>query len=304
METLYSLKEEVAKIYSRYESYILPVIRFVLVLITMLLINKNIGFMSKLKNPAIVLIVALLGSFLPMNASVILIAIIITAHLYELSLECAVIALFVFMIMFFIYFRFSPDDSAAVLLTPICFFLRIPHVIPVIMGLSGSPLSCISVACGVVTYYIIDYAKTNAKAIGTGSSPELTQAISGFKTVINGMLKNDEMILMAAVLAITTVIIYVVKRLEVDHAWKIAIAGGSIIEVILLIGGNSILDTSVSVGFALVSILLAVLIGLIMEFFMFHVDFSRAENVQFQDDEYYYYVRALPKVYVNDSDED
>ncbi|MCR5733011.1 MAG: hypothetical protein K6G22_00260 [Lachnospiraceae bacterium] len=305
METIYSIKGVAAKIYSRYENYILPVFKFILTLITLLFVNSNIGFMNKLKNPAIVLIVALLGSFLPMNASVILITLIITAHLYELSLECAVIALFVFMIMFIIYFRFSPDDSAAVLLTPICFFLKIPYVIPVIMGLAGSPLSCISVACGVVTYYIIDYAKTNASSIGTGSSFELTNAISGFKTVINGMLKNDEMILMIAVLALTTVVIYIVKRLEVNHAWKIAIVGGSIIEIIILIGGNAVLDTSVSVGFALISVILSIIIGLIMEFFMFNVNYSKAENVQFQDDEYYYYVRALPKVYVDDEpDED
>ena len=33
-----------------------------------------------------------------------------------------------------------------------------------------------------------------------------------------------------------------------------------------------------------------------MEFLMFQMDYSRAENVQFEDDEYYYYVKAVPKV--------
>ena len=33
-----------------------------------------------------------------------------------------------------------------------------------------------------------------------------------------------------------------------------------------------------------------------MKLFFFSVDYSRTENVQFEDDEYYYYVKAVPKV--------
>nr|MCR5107022.1 hypothetical protein [Lachnospiraceae bacterium] len=236
--------------------------------------------------------------------SVLLIILIIVAHLYELSLEVAVIALFVFMIMFVVYFRFSPNDAAAVLLTPIFFFLKIPCVIPVIMGLAGSASSCIAVACGVVTYYIMEYAKKNHSSISAQGSLELTNAISGFKDVINNMLKNDDMILMAAALALTTVIIYVIKRLEIEYSWKIAMVGGSVIEIIVLIAGNVVLDADVSVGLVIVGMILGLIIGLVMEFFMFNVDYSRVENVQFQDDEYYYYVRAIPKVYLDDEQDD
>ena len=36
-----------------------------------------------------------------------------------------------------------------------------------------------------------------------------------------------------------------------------------------------------------------------MEFFLFHLDYARTEQVQFEDDEYYYYVKAVPKVTVS-----
>ena len=32
--------------------------------------------------------------------------------------------------------------------------------------------------------------------------------------------------------------------------------------------------------------------------FIFNVDYSRTEYVQFEDDEYYYYVKAVPKIAV------
>ena len=36
----------------------------------------------------------------------------------------------------------------------------------------------------------------------------------------------------------------------------------------------------------------------ILQFFVFSVDYSRTEHTQFEDDEYYYYVKAIPKINV------
>ena len=42
----------------------------------------------------------------------------------------------------------------------------------------------------------------------------------------------------------------------------------------------------------------AVIIGVIVQFFKTVVDYSRVENTQFEDDEYYYYVKAVPKIVI------
>ena len=46
--------------------------------------------------------------------------------------------------------------------------------------------------------------------------------------------------------------------------------------------------------------LLTSLIVLVLQFFIFNVDYSRAEYVQFEDDEYYYYVKAVPKIVLHE----
>ena len=48
--------------------------------------------------------------------------------------------------------------------------------------------------------------------------------------------------------------------------------------------------------------MVSALIVLVIQFFIFNVDYSRTENVQFEDDEYYYYVKAIPKVSVEAPD--
>ena len=37
---------------------------------------------------------------------------------------------------------------------------------------------------------------------------------------------------------------------------------------------------------------------MIVQFFKTVVDYSRVENTQFEDDEYYYYVKAVPKIVI------
>ena len=50
--------------------------------------------------------------------------------------------------------------------------------------------------------------------------------------------------------------------------------------------------------FTIISILLAY----ILQFFVLAVDYSRTEYTQFEDDDYYYYVKAIPKVKVTATD--
>lgn len=86
---------------------------------------------------------------MPTNFIIVVAALFVLLHLYALSIECAAIGLVLFLVLFLLYFRFSPKDTLAVILTPICTAMGIPYVVPLTMGLVGTPASAVSVACGV-----------------------------------------------------------------------------------------------------------------------------------------------------------
>ena len=46
----------------------------------------------------------------------------------------------------------------------------------------------------------------------------------------------------------------------------------------------------------------SVLIGLVLEFFVYGGDYTRTERLEYEDDEYYYYVKAVPKALVATSE--
>ena len=69
--------------------------------------------------------------------------------------------------------------------------------------------------------------------------------------------------------------------------------------MVMLMRGHLVYDVNLSVGSVLLGSLLAILVAKVLEFFRFCVDYSRTEKVQFEDDEYYYYVKAVPKMTVS-----
>ncbi len=292
MTNLLVLREQLKRFYGKYEVYITPALKFVLAFVSFTMINKVIGYMSALNSMAIVLILALLCSFLPLNLTVILAAAVALAHLYAFSLECAVVALAVFLLMFILYFRFSPKDTVVVLLTPLFFILKIPYAVPIAMGLIGTPASAVSVACGVIVYYVIGYMNESASVLNTFDAEG---AVEKFRYIIDGVLGNKTMLVVVATFAITIVVVYFIRRLSIDYAWTIAIITGALVNILLLLFGDLMFNTNVSILGLIVGSVVSALLIKVLEFFVFNVDYTRTEMVQFEDDEYYYYVKAVPK---------
>ena len=135
MKTLLVAKQYIKNFIAKYEVYLKPLMKLILALASLMMINGKIGYMQRLDNLSIVLIVALMCSFMPMNFIVFVSAAFVVLHMYALSLECAAITLVVFLILFLLYLRFSPKDTLVVVLTPMTFALGIPYVMPLAMGL-------------------------------------------------------------------------------------------------------------------------------------------------------------------------
>ena len=68
--------------------------------------------------------------------------------------------------------------------------------------------------------------------------------------------------------------------------------------ILCLFIGVFVADISVPVVTIIISSFFAAAVGMVMEFFLFHLDYTRTEIVQFEDDDYYYYVKAVPKISV------
>ena len=294
--SLLVIREYIRNFYVKYEEYIIPLLKFLLALACLLMINGELGYMTQLNGVAVVLIVSLLCSFMPKNFLLFVAAGFVTLHLYEVSLECAAIALVIFLLLFLLYFRFSPKSSALVVITPMLFVLRVPYAAPILAGLLGNPFSAVTVACGVIVYYMISYMSANASMLGATETEAMVQRI---RDILDGVIGNREMQIVVAAFAVTVILVYLVRRLSVDYAWTIAIISGVLLDIVILLVGDLIYEASFSIGGVLLGSIAAAVLAFLVQFFRFNLDYSRVEKVQFEDEEYYYYVKAVPKMAVS-----
>ena len=294
MAQLLMVRERIKSFYSRYEGFCRPVLKFLLAFLALTMINKSIGYSSALSNPAIVLVIALFCSFFPINFVVVVSTLVILLHLYAVSLETVVAAGGLFMLMFLLYFRFAAKDTILLVITPLCFILKIPYVVPLCAGLVGAPTSMISTGCGVVTYYLLHYISANRTALETLENDPIF-ALEKFRMLIDALMKNREMMVLVAAFAITILVVYLIRRLPVDHCWTIAMITGMLIDIVVILVGDLRFETRISIAGLIIGSIMALIVAIILKFFVFNVDYTRTERVQFEDDEYYYYVKAVPK---------
>ena len=294
MTKLFEWKSRILRFLSEYETYLNFILKFVVALSLFAIINTRIGFIEEISSIPVTLVLAIVCMMIPIGMTLFVAAVLILAQLYVLSLEVALIALIVFVIVFLIYFRFSPHDVMLFVLSPILWALGVPYVLPIGTGLLRKGHSVASLLGGTIIYYFLDGIYRNINVFqATTAGEELTETKLSVTT--GQILENTELYLVVAVFTVSTLVVYTIRKMAIKHAWKIAIVVGVLIQVSGLLVGYILLNDSSKMIPMLLGNILAVIIGFVIEFFFMDLDYSRTERVQFEDDEYYYFVKAVPK---------
>lgn len=299
MTNLLEFREWLKNFYAKFSIYILAGIRFIVTLVSASLINHTIGYFDRLKTPAIPLILAMFAAFLPLNVTVVFAACLILLHLYSVSLELMAIVFVLFLIILLVYYRFTPKYAFVLFLTPVAFALKVPVLIPLIIGIAATPTAIVPVGFGTVIYFLLNTISQSSSALLRTGEENSAQA---YLYVMKNTIGNPELYLSLVAMAVTILLVYMIRRLKVDHSWSIALVSGTLCHILFFLIGDFVLDISSNALILIISSVISLLITFVLQFFLFSVDYSRTEYVQFEDDEYYYYVKAIPKIKITKRD--
>lgn len=293
MSGLVQSKNAINRFYSKYAAYINPFLKFILALLVFFVIDVKLGYMGKISGGAIILLVALFCSIMPLTFMALIEGVFILLHLYALSLEMAIVAAAVIFMMFILFLRFTPKEAVVMLLMPIFFILKIPYLLPLVVGLVGTPVSVISVAFGVIIHYIITFATNNEELFTSGADQNIVNQI---RLIVDGLLMNKSMIAVIVVFAVVLLVVFFISRLKINYSWTIAVIAGAFVNILMMVICYSKIKDDYSLGGVMLGTVFSALLALVVVFFIHNLDYRRTENHQFEDDEYYYYVKAVPKM--------
>ncbi|MCD8009808.1 MAG: hypothetical protein LUF34_03235 [Lachnospiraceae bacterium] len=292
MEQLLYARQRVKSWFVAHEMYLMPAIKFLLMLLVLLVMNWHLGYRYMMMRWVLVILASLVSCLLPWSGMTAVAALYLLGHVSALSWEGAVILGAMMFIAMMLHYLFLPGGSFLIVLMCLTCYLKVPFLVPLVVGIFGSALSFLPVGIGIMMYYTMLSLEQNAAyLLDAGNS-----IADCFLQILSGLRGDSKMILMLLALCLTTLAVYGLSHLAVDYARLIAVGTGGILILLLHILGGFLFNASVSYMSVLGGCVLCSALAAVISFWGDIVDFSRPEYLQYEDDEYIYYVKAFPKV--------
>lgn len=298
MMALLVMKTRLKDFYEKHYKVIRSILKILVSAGMFAVVLYNLPFRPELKEYEVplVIMVALVCGFIPDLAAL---CFVLALTIYEIS-AVSLIAAFGFFIALTIYFllfgRYTKTQSYIVALIPIFSVFNLSYAVPIVAALFLSPAMIPACVVGVLVQYVLmgvkEYEMISRSAVDTGNTMESLQYI------VNYVIGNREMLIYMGVFAITYVFVFVIRKGRYNHASHVGILTGTVVCMAGVISGDILCSIQTNMNKLLVGLLLSALLAYIVQFFRMSLDYGGVRKLQFEDDEYFYYVKAVPKMKV------
>ncbi len=294
METILDLQQRCKTWFANYEIYLLPLIKFITMMAVLLTMNWHLGYRLALMRWVVVILASLVCSLLPWSGMTAIAALYLLGHVSALSWEAGVVLAAVMFAAVLAQYLFLPRYSILIVLTVLAFYFRIPYLVPLLAGLFGSGLTFLPVGIGVVIYYVCAGLEKNAMLLldPSRSIPD------SFLTVLDIFRSGRIIIVAVAAFCLCALAVYAISRLSADYARYISVAVGAVLMLVIYLLGDAVVDVPINYGALILGTVVSTLLAFLAVFWFGGLDYSRPEYLQYEDDEYVYYVKAVPKMVV------
>jgi len=247
---------------------------------------------------------ALLFVVLPLNASYLFMILNVIIQLSS-RIEIALLSFFGLLFMFLFYSSFSRRENILVVLSIFALSIGFPYFLPLFAGLYFGITAIIPIAIGL---FIWMYSPVVMGMVSTdGVIPAdasilnigLDEVLEAFESIQQNLAGESYLIqnwLTASILIFTVFIfVYISRKLSINYAKEIGIAFGTILNIFVFIAANVMGILDFNIGMVILGSIVSAALIYAISFFDVALDYKRAENVEFQDEDYFYYVKLIPK---------
>lgn len=297
--TLLSFRDSMKSFYNRYDYIFTPIAKFILALYIFYYCNAHYGYMTALNNTLLIVGISIVSAFLPVEFIAFVGGVLILGHSFKAALDVGIVFFALLLIYVFGYGKFVPKSSIIVLLVPICYSLHLIYALPIILGFLVGPMAIIPMMFGVALYQYENMLSELVSVLATAT--EESESVAGYQYIITGFIQNRSMLFAMCVFAIVILITYLIYKASFSYSWHVGFGVGALSNVVMFLLGSVIQVTEVGIVSVLLGSVVGVLIAESIQLFKGVLDYQRTELLQIEDEEYFYYVKAIPKLSVAES---
>ena len=302
MMALLVLETKLKNIYSKYSIWIKLLLKFIVGLSVALVVETTMPYNQTISDHSMLFafIVAFLCALTPDSIGVLIVSLVVILEVGATSYVLAFVFFAAVAIYILLFGRFDKGQSLFIVFLLVFWGFEQPFAVPIIAGLLVSVTYVPACITGVLLHYII--AGIKEYHVASLSSAETKSQVEGFRFLVDYIITNREMALYMLLFSVVLCVVYILRRGSYNYASYIAIAVGIIVTALGLITGDTFFETKTDLAKMLISMLIAAVLAVIVQFFRLNLNYSGVRMLQFHDDEYYYYVKAVPKIKVEAKD--
>jgi len=299
MAQLVSIRENIIGFYQKYGLIVKAVIKFILSFVTLYFLAQMFDFGSKANSPALFALLSLIQAFLPTVFLYFSGSLLIMLNLWHLSPDILAGFAMLFLVGCLTLVRVDRKSAWIAMVVPVLFFLKLEYIAPVLLEITIGLWAVVPASMGILIYFLSGYTESVSTLLTT---TEAAGPAAGLQRIAN-LIMIDKYLLVIFVAYCTVIFISaLLNRLFYERAWLFAIIVGNAVLAVIMLCGRYIFDLDYEVWRVFLEVILSVGICMVYWFFKGIGDASRTERTVFEDDEYIYYVKAVPKLKIAQKD--
>lgn len=293
MMALLILKSKIKNFYEKHYRLVRGILKVCVVFAVLLIVTTQLNYQTTLGQYWLLIGIALLCGVTPDLVSVLCILAVVEAEIYQVSQILAVSLILVILIYYLLFGRLTQKQSIVLMSVPVLSVIHLSYVVPIVAGLFFSPIMLPALIVSVFLHFVMTGIQEYALAVSRVT--EESTPIAALQYLVEYLKGNRLFLILLTAFVLTFICTYLIRRTKIQYASQVAILVGAILILSILLLSNIALDLDVDLLRVVISILCSVAIAYIVQFFRMTLDYQGTRKLQFEDDEYYYYVTAVPK---------
>lgn len=287
------LKELAIGFYQKHSNTLIPVLKGVFSFITLMVLKGMFPYDSRLNVWALFIGVSVLQAFLPIVVLFFTGFTLILTNTWNVSVDIFAVFLILMLIVLLACIRIDGKYTVILMLTPILFVCKMEYFLPVLLGITvgyGAVLPCVG---GILLYFFSQYTMEASTLITTSSNSEIGV---GLQRMIDMISIDKHLVVVLVTFTLIIILSSCLYHLLHEKAWMVAIVVGHITLAFVMLVGKFVFELDLPVIPIFLEVVLSMGISMVIQLFRGIGDVSRIEKVSFEDEEYIYYVKAVPKI--------
>ena len=300
MMALLVVKSKIKNFYEHHYQVLRGVMKGVIAFVAMALIANHFSYVPMLNNMLILLAFAVICALTPDMITIVSVIGLCGVEILQVSALLSVSFVCIIVIYLLLFAKLEKRQCEVFLLVPILSMLQLGYVVPVAAALFCSPFMILAVAFGVFFDYYFS-GVVSYQISQTGSAGQ-NQVLNSLNFVFDYIFSNPAFYVTLIGFCVAFLSIFFIRRSKNKNASNVAILVGSIAFLVIELISNIVLDLQMAVFPVVLQVLGSMAIAYVVQFFRITLDYHGTTKLQFEDDEYYYYVTAIPKYKVTVED--